>query len=107
MGKEIGYMNCDCLSKLLKDNDKTYNCKETKNGEEIVQELVHSNVNFSFFGQYRYSETLKKRLYIDRIQKFNHNLPFFFCPFCGKKTKNELSEGSYYHKILKSTDENS
>ncbi len=100
-------MNCDCLSKLLEDNDKSYNFKKTRNGEEIAEELIHSNVNFSFFGQYRFSETLKKRPYIDRVEKFNHNLPFFFCPFCGKETKLKLTEGTYYYKILKNADENS
>ncbi len=102
-------MNCNCLQNIIQ-SDKNNHTRELivvmpgtiiPSHQKNIQKAVGGGILFQGYTNYRSTiiNLEKNHTIIDRQEEYSTTLPFFHCPICGTKTKNNVTEGEFYHKI--------
>ena len=95
-------MNCNCLQNIIKNDQNKYNSEHEMLGKKYIF-TPNSNgiVIFECITEYRSKiiDSNTNRVEKNVGQTDNCGIPFIYCPICGKKTKTDVPEESFYHDL--------
>ena len=94
-------MNCECLQCIIKNDEDKHNIDNEYLDEKVIQNSLDVDIIFSSHMVYQNTKIDKKtnHIKIDRQERDFCDIPFFYCPICGKKSKYNISYSSFYYKF--------
>jgi hypothetical protein len=93
-------MNCNCLQHIIENDKNKHTLESIRFNEKNIQEALGGRIILQCLTRYRSINTNleNNRILKDRQEDDYCGIPFFYCPICGTKTKENTIEGDFYHK---------
>ncbi len=95
-------MNCKCLQKIIENDKVKHTFSKDEHGIKTTQTAESVHIIFECITNFRIKKnSIKNDSLVNKNDEEQCGIPFFYCPLCGTKTKNNIPESGFYSQFNK------